>query len=431
MRKLNEVQKLLYGVLSIVRAQHATVTYSYQNSLVTRFGHNIITQNMGGDEEWVEVEVAFGQKHGSSGTNRLDLDSIRETVRRAQTIAEDSPEDPEYIPPPGPQNYPEVPARYFEDVEEAGAEVIASKIGEVVDMARGCDCIAGGIFATGSGLTAVANTMGLYGHDKYSNVDFSVTIHGPDGSGFYSGNSESFGSVDPLKIAREAIETARAAQNPRDIEPGEYTVVFEPQAVFDFLTFLFMDLEARTADEGATVFSGQTGKQLFKKCMNISTRIDDPELPAPPLGLHGLASRNTVWIRDGIVERLRHDRYWASLKGTEPDPLLFPIFMDGEQRDLSELVSMCKKGLLVKRLWYIRHVDRKRLLLTGITRDGLFLIEDGKITTPVKNLRFNESPIVFLQNIIGMSRPCRIGNMAKVPGVMSEGFTFSSKTESI
>ncbi|MGQ9615207.1 MAG: metallopeptidase TldD-related protein [Spirochaetota bacterium] len=165
--------------------------------------------------------------------------------------------------------------------------------------------------------------------------------------------------------------------------------------------------------------------------MDISTRIDDPEVPAPPFGLDCLASRNTVWVRDGVVERLRHDRYWASRKGTEPDPLLFPIFVEGENRSLSELISMCKKGLLVKRLWYIRYVDRKRLLLTGITRDGVFLIEDGEVKTPVKNLRFNESPVVFLQNITGMSRPCRISNMAKVPGMMSEGFTFSSGTESI
>ncbi len=431
MKTRDEVQALLQQLLSEVTAPRAQVGYSYQNSLATRFGQNAITQNMGGEEEWMWVTAAYGNKHGSSVTNRPEPDSIGKVVERAQEIAKASPEDPEYVPPPGPQTYPPVPRRYYGDVAEAGPDKLAGEIWRVVEIARGSDYMASGLFATDCGVTGVASTEGLFGFDMVSNVDCSVTMNGPYGSGFSSGNSESFSRVDSEALARQALETAEATQNPRDIEPGDYTVIFEPQAVFDFLSFLLFDLEARDADEGTTVFAGKTGVRLFGDRVNISTRIDDPQLPAPPFGQYGLASRNTFWVKDGVVERLYHDRYWAGRKGTQPDPLIFPIFMEGEEQEVSDLVARCREGLLVKRLWYIRHVDRKELLLTGITRDGLFLVKDGRVAAPVRNLRFNESPVVFLKNVSAMSRPQRIGNMAKVPGILSEGFTFSSVTESI
>ena len=144
-----------------------------------------------------------------------------------------------------------------------------------------------------------------------------------------------------------------------------------------------------------------------------------------------MPAKKIIWVKNGVLERLYHDRFWASKKEIEPDPIRYPMFMNGEDNSIDDLVANCKKGLLVKRLWYIRYVDRKKLLLTGMTRDGFFLIESGKIVSPVKNLRFNESPIIFLQNVVGMSRPIRVNQWSKVPGIMSENFTFSSKTESV
>jgi predicted Zn-dependent protease len=133
------------------------------------------------------------------------------------------------------------------------------------------------------------------------------------------------------------------------------------------------------------------------------------------------------------VKRLFYDRYWAAQQGVEPNASWFPLFMDGEDRSVADLVSGCTRGLLVKNLWYIRFVDRKEMMLTGMTRDGLFLVEDGKVVGPVKNLRWNESPIVFLRNVVGLSRPERVGEQgwAMLPGIMSEGFTFTSTTDSV
>ena len=190
-------------------------------------------------------------------------------------------------------------------------------------------------------------------------------------------------------------------------------------------------MSARDADEGTTAFQNRVGEQLFDEKVTLETRIDDAELPAPPFGTDGLAARNTTWAKDGVLERLRHSRYWADQMETVADPLLFPVFMSGGNSTVDEMVADCERGLLVKRLWYIRFVDRKELLLTGLTRDGLFLVEDSEVKGPVQNLRFNESPIVFLQNVLQLGPARRIGPYAKVPAVMSEHFTFTSTTESV
>jgi len=431
MRAKDDIKALLKDALSEVSAPRAQIEFSCRKGFATRFGENAITQNMGGEEEHIRVSVAYDKKQGSAVTNKIEKHAIANIIKRAEEIARNSPEDPEYMPPPKPQTYPEVPQRCYEDTVQLSPDEVAEGIHRSIETAKAENFRASGLFEAGCGIKALANSEGLFAFDDFSGVDFSTTIHGPMGSGFCGRNAESIGHVDAETVTRQALKTAKAAQNPETIEPGEYTVIFEPQAVEDFLGFLFWNMSARDADEGTTVFAGRIGHKLFSDKVNISTMIDDPELPAPPFGLEGLPARPQIWVGNGIVQRLRHDRFWAAQKGTDPDPLLYPLFMEGQDQNISDLIAQCQRGLLAKRLWYIRYVDKKELLLTGMTRDGLFLIEDGKVVAPVKNLRFNESPVVFLQNVVAMSRPQRIGESAKVPGIMSENFTFSSRTESI
>jgi len=431
MRGKDDIEALLKEAVSNVSAPQAQVEFTCRKGFATRFGENAITQNMGGEEEHIRVSVAYDKKQGSTITNRIEKNAIANIIKRAEEIARNSPEDPEYMPPPKAQTYPEVPQRYYEDTAQLSPAEVAEKIHRAIETAKSENYRASGLFETNCGINAIANSEGLSAFDNFSGVDFSTTMHGPMGSGFSGGNGESMAQVNTEAVTGKAFETAKEAQNPETIEPGEYTVIFEPQAVQDFLGFLFWNMSARDADEGTTVFAGKVGQKLFSDKVNISTRIDDPELPAPPFGLDGLPARPEVWVKNGVVERLRHDRFWAGQKGADPDPLLYPLFMEGQDQSISDLVAQCKRGLLAKRLWYIRYVDRKELLLTGMTRDGLFLIEDGKLVAPVKNLRFNESPVVFLRNIVAMSQPQRVGDSAKIPCIMSENFTFSSQTDSI
>ncbi len=431
MRTQNEIKQILDSVLAKVPGLEAQVSYSGEKNLATRFGENSITQNMGGEVENLRILVYKGKRSGSYETNRFDDESLKRLVDIAVAMAEDSPEDPEYVPLPGPQEYLDMPEGWNDDVVELGPEAIAEDIGKVVSAAKAKGFRASGLFEAQADVSAIANTNALFAYDRSTDVTYSTTVHGPVGSGKAEVSRNSFGEIDIDKMVQTAITNSEMAQNPADIEPGDYTVIFEPSAMLEFFAFMAWNMGARDADDGTTVFAGKVGEKLFSDKLNISLKTDVPELPAPTFGDAGLAVEPRTWVKNGVLERLRHGRFWAEKKGVEPDPTMFPVFMEGEDNTVDDLVKKCKRGLLVKNLWYIRYVDRRELLLTGMTRDGVFLVEDGKIVKPVKNLRWNESPIVFLNNIVAMSKPERVGHYAMLPGVMSEGFTFSSKTESL
>ncbi|MBS3762438.1 MAG: TldD/PmbA family protein, partial [Planctomycetes bacterium] len=272
---------------------------------------------------------------------------------------------------------------------------------------------------------------GRIAYDQHSGLDYSLTMHGRAGSGSASGYAENPQQIKAEHLAETAAETALAAQSPEPLAPGDYDVVFEPRATVDLLMFLVGNLSAREADEGTSAFTGKRGEKLFANNIDILTDPSDPEVPPRPFDAHGLPARKQYWIHEGALERLRYSRYWAHKKGEEPDPAISQILMEGGDNTTEELISECGQGLLVKRLWYLRYVDRKDLLVTGLTRDGLFRIADGRVSGPVQNLRFHESPIVFLRNAEALGAPGRVNSWAKVPAVLSRNFTFSSGTESV
>lgn len=412
------------------RGVAAEVTYSAENRLTTRFGENSITQNTCGVEEKIRVTVSIGKKSGSSVTNRLDEGAIEKMVDRAQQIAQTSPEDPEFQECVGPQEYPVIPQRYHTSVMDLQPQDLATSVKSIIDVALQAEYKASGLLQSNYRIDAMATSNGMEIYDHSTWYDGSSTMHGPSGSGHSSIGGLSTAQLDFEKMAQQALSNARAAQNPVAIDPGTYTVIFEPSAVESLLPFFVFSMRAREADEGSTAFTNLQGQKLFSDKFNLVTKIDDPHIPACPFGEDGLAAKPTTWVENGVLQRLKYDRYWAQQKGTTVDPGIYPLFIRGEERSLDDLVASCKRGLLVKRLWYIRYVDQKQLLLTGMTRDGLFLIEDGQIKQPLKNLRFNDSPIKFFNNIEGLSRP-EYGESTQVPGILSTDFTFSSTTESI
>ena len=429
MRSDDEVREIMDRVLGMVSAPEAVVRYGETRMLATRFGDNAITQNKSGAGSTLSVSVASGSRHGSSSTNRLDEGGLREVVSRAEALATGSPEDPEYMPPVGAVRYPQIPPGCFEATCRADAEQLAEAVRACTGCAAERSMEAAGSFEVSCGARAVADSLGLFGYHTFSSAEFGITVRTSAGSGKASACSEDIGRIDPDALAQQAIRTAEANRDQVELAPGRYTVVLSPHAVADLLEFLFRDLEARQADEGVSPFAGKVGEKLFDERIRVSTPIDDPDIPPPLFGESGLPVKETVWVEGGILKRLMHSRFWAKEKGTDPEPHLTPLRMDGEDRSLEQLISLCERGLLVQRLWYIRHVDRKELLLTGMTRDGLFLIEGGKVGGAVKNFRFNESPLAVLRNVVAMSRPERAASHVKVPGMLVREFTMSSATE--
>jgi predicted Zn-dependent protease len=432
-RDQHEIMGLLQKMMTKAAGYQARVTYSFERELATRFAENAITQNMGGSQELVRISLARDGRLGAASTNKLDTDSLAELVTRAADVCSNSPVDPEYMPPVGPQEYTQTSPLHFADTAGLGPDDLAGELAGVVAQARYHGYQASGLIQANERSYSLVDSAGLQTSGEWTDLAFTTTMHGSSGSGYACTSSGEAAAVDVQATAGLALANAISAQDPVDIEPGDYTVVFEPQAVLDLLQFLLFNLDARQAAEGVTAFSDCLGKKLFSDRVNLSLEVSDPNLPQLHFGVDGLARRQTSWVRNGVLERLYHDRYWASQQGESPDAAFTPLYMSGEDQTLADLIAGCKKGLLVKRLWYVRYVDRRELLLTGMTRDGLFMIEDGAVTRPVKNLRFNESPLTFLRNIEALSQAERVLSWSEgvVPGVRSGEFTFSSKTESV
>jgi len=428
-RSQTEIKEMMDRVLALASAPEAVVEYTEEQRLATRFGDNAITQNKSGGRATLSLSVASGTRHGSSSTNRLADDGLAQLVRRAEAVASGSPEDPEYMLPVGPVEYPQIPCGFFDSTARAGPEQLAEAIAGCTGSARNRNMEAAGTFEVGCGARAMADSRGLFGYCSLSSAEFGITVRTASGSGKATAFAEDIRRIDPAALAEKAIQTAERNRGQLALEPGEYVVVLSPHAVAELLTFVFMNMEARQADEGVSPFSGQVGRKLFDQRVRIVSPIDDPDIPPPLYGVSGLPVKESVWVEAGVLKRLRHSRFWAREKGTEPDPHLAPLRMEGEDRSFEELVGMCDRGLLVNRLWYIRYVDQKELLLTGMTRDGLFLVEGGKATRAVKNFRFNESPLQLLGSIVAMSRPQRASVYAKAPGILARDFTMSSTTD--
>jgi predicted Zn-dependent protease len=249
------------------------------------------------------------------------------------------------------------------------------------------------------------------------------------------------------QLAGRAVRKAHGTREPATLEPGKYTVVLEPTAAGNLLTLLAFALNARAADEGRSFFSkrgggNKIGEQVVDERITLASNPGDPDLLTSPFTGEGLPVKPTVWIENGVLKNLAYDRFWASRQGREPVPFGggFRLSAAGGTASLDELITGVDRGLLVTRFWYIRGVDQRTLLYTGITRDGVFLIERGEVTGAVRNFRFNESPVAMLNNLVAAGRPERIsasesgdvgGAAVVVPPLVVRDFNFTSVSEAV
>ena len=241
--------------------------------------------------------------------------------------------------------------------------------------------------------------------------------------------------MDVLALSKIAASKATGSAGAKAIEPGKYTVILEPLAASDILSNMFRGFDARSADEGRSFMSkkgGGTrlGEQLFSENVNIYSDPMNPELPSPTWSGDGLTLKKTQWVEKGVVKNLSYSRFWAAKKGVEPIPFSRSIVIEGGTQSLKDLIKSTEKGILVTRFWYIRSVDPQTLLLTGLTRDGTFYIENGEIKFPIKNFRFNESPIIMLNNVEALGKSVRTGS-GMIPPMKIKDFTFSSLSDAI
>lgn len=440
-----EAKKILEKVLSFSKADGCEVNLNGSDGGNIRYARNSVSTSGEDSNISLAVQSYFGKKAGSATINEFDDASLEKVVRRAEELARLAPENPEFMEPLGPQSYgpsktwSEATAKITPDYR---AQAAANSIGP----ASAKDITAAGFLEDNRGFTAMMNTKGLFAYNQATSVDFTVTMRTNDGtgSGWVTRNFNDVSKLDTAEASKIAIDKALMSRNAKAIEPGKYTVILEPAAAGDLIGLMLFGMNARQADEGRSYLSKKGGgtklnEKIVDERVNIYTDPQHDEVPASPWMPNGLARKKMDLIRGGVVKNLIYDRYWASQKNVEPVPLPGNRIMEGGSASLEDMIKDTKKGILVTRFWYIRAVDPQTLLYTGLTRDGTFYIENGVIKHPIKNFRFNESPVIMLNNLETLGKQVRVGGgggpggggSALIPYMKIRDFTFTSLSDAV
>jgi predicted Zn-dependent protease len=440
-----QAEALCRRVLAAGSADELRVNVTSGATANTRFAVNQISTAGDNTNTAITVRAVFGRKAGSATTNRVDDESLRAVVRRAEALARLAPDDPEMLPELGPQTYA-TNAGYDAATAALSPAGRASAVRAITDRAAAAGLVSTGYLEANGGSQAVATSRGLFAWSESTAVALTTTVRTPDGtgSGWAGATSHDWARLDPAALGARAIAKAERSRNPVAVEPGRYTVILEPTAVGNLVPLIAGAAQARAADEGRSFFSkpgGGTkiGQKVVDERVTLLSDPLDPDAYGSSFGSDGLPARATTWIRNGVVENLAYDRWWAQQKGVDPSAFPGSLRMLGGSATVEEMIASTERGLLVTRLWYIRPVDPRTILYTGLTRDGTFLVENGRITRAVKNLRWNESPIFMLNNVEMMGVPERVsasesggpGQAVVVPPLKIRDFTFTSLSDAV
>jgi predicted Zn-dependent protease len=441
-----QAKALTDKALSFSKAEETQVVLQGGDRANVRFARNSVTTAGASSGYSLVITAKFGQKAGTVTASEFGDASLQKAMRSAEEIARLSPDNPEAMPVLGPQTYTPVKA-YFEDAAGATPEWRAGSVKTAIDLSKQKDVVSAGFVETSAQVNAVATSKGLFGFDRFTAADYSLTARTPDGtgSGWASRSYSELRQLDPQKLASAAIDKAARSRDPIAIEPGKYMVVLEPAALADIVVNLAFAANARQADEGRSFFSkkgGGTriGETVVSEKVTIYSDPAHPLAPGIPFDGQGLPLKRTILIENGALKNLAYSRYWAQKQGKEPTANPANIIMEGGTATIDDLIKGVDRGILVTRFWYIRPLDPQTLLFTGLTRDGLFLIEKGQVTRAIKNMRWNESPIFALNNLDAMTAPERVvsgegtggaGFSVVCPAARIREFTFSSGSDAV
>ena len=436
---LLEADRAISLVESVVKKSEAEGVFVSLNNAeesLSRYSENQITQNITRTKFNLTVTSYFGTRSASASTTELDEDAIAQTIRRSQDLARIAPEDPEWIPLLEPQTYEQrLPA--FDLTTAACSPLVR---GEIVQRACHSAAKAGvqasGTLSTEASSVAIANSKGLQAYNRSTEANFSLTIRIENGSSWSERTAWSITQLPTELITEQLIDRAFAARNPREINPGIYPVIFDGAAFSNLLGWIIWNLDARAADEGRSFMSrtdgegNRLGEKIFSPLVQVNRDPAHPLLQSNPFFSDGLSNNYLEVIKDGTPQVLSYSRYWAQQQGKLPTGYFFPIVMSGSNQNLTDLIAQTERGILVSRVWYTNYINPKTLEITGMTRDGTFWIEDGKIAYPIKNFRFNQKLPEMMRDIDALTTSDRYGNSI-VPGVRVKAFNFSSISDSV
>jgi len=384
---------------------------------LSRFANNAIHQNVAERGITISIRTVVDGRTARATTNRVDQDSLRAAVESALQLAQSQHKIPGLLAMPGKQRYRKI-NRFAKPSAATTPEDRARAIRKSCDLAIRNGQVAAGIFSTGQSQLTLGNSRGLFATYRQTHAEFSITMQDEPAASWAKANSGDVRDFDPQQLAARASEKARMARDAQELAPGKYTVILEPAAVLDLVGFLFYDFAATALADQRSCLTKRMGKQLFGKNISITDDVYHRQQLGAPFDGEGIPRQRVSLVESGVPRNLVYSRATAKKTGQKPTGHGFALpneygeapmnlVFSGSDTSIEKMVASTDRGLLVTRVWYIREVDPYQKVMTGMTRDGLYLVEKGKVTTAVRNFRFNQSLIELLQNVEAMSPAAR------------------------
>jgi predicted Zn-dependent protease len=437
-----QAKAILDKVIKLSKADECTATLEGSIEGNVRYALNSVSTSGIINNCELAVKVAYGKRVGTATINQFDDASLARVVKRAEELAKLAPENPEFVPAVGKQTYVATPT-YVEKTATITPEYRAQVAADSIAPCKANKLVAAGFFTDSQGFVATANSNGNFGYQKGTGADFTCTVRTEDGkgSGWVASNVADIDQFDTKAKIQTAIQKAKGSADAKALEPGKYTVILEPAATAGLLGYMIRGFDARESDEGRSFLTkkgggNKLGEKVFDERVTLYADPADAGAAVYPWDEEGLPRERTPIITKGVVDYLQYSRYWAQLKGKKAVGEPGNLIMVGGDKSTMDLVKTTKKGVLVTRTWYIRMVDPQTVLLTGLTRDGTFYIEDGEIKYPIKNFRFNESPVIMLNNVEEIGKPERVSSdesryTMMIPPLKIRDFTFTSLSDAV
>jgi len=441
----DRIMALCEKALQASEADQTEVLVMAQHSYLTRFANNYIHQNMAEEDISINVRVVFGQRVGVASTNEFTPEAVLRTVREAAEIARLQPANPRFrsLPRPGVITGR---AKFSEVTHGVSPEERADRARLIIDKAKKAGLEAAGAVSTGYMEMAVANSLGIRAYDRGTSAGLNLVVMSADSSGFAADVNSDFSAINYAGGAERAIEKALRSVHPGELEPGEYTVILEEPAVADMLTMLsFMGMNALAVQEGRSFMGGHFGEKITGDNITIWDDGNDPAGMPMPFDFEGVPKEKVMLIENGIARGVVYDSYTADQEPgahstghalpapNEWGPFPLNLFMATGDASLEDMIARTERGVLVTRFHYTNVVDPMRTLFTGMTRDGTFLIENGRVVRGLKNLRFTQNILAALSNVDMLGKTARLeGNFfggAMVPALRVHGFNFTGVTQ--
>jgi predicted Zn-dependent protease len=435
-----EARKICLKALSYVKEGQAEIMLDQRVSPLTRIANNAIHQNVEVADVSISLRVDIGDRSGRATTNQFDEGSLKKLARQAAEAARAIGVDQGLPPMAKPQRY-----RPMKGYSEATAFVEPGKraamVKKAVALARRSKAELAGLVSNTGNVHAMANSRGLFAYHRQTSATMEITARQGLAAGRAEQTARSIGKIDPAKVARAAIAKCLGSVKPRELEPGTYTVILEPEAAATPLQFMaWLAFGAQSVQEGTSCLSGKIGKKLFGPNVTITDDAFHPKMNwSQPFDYEGIPKKKVVIVDKGVVKTPVYDQKTAAKEGRKttghglPQPNTFGPFpinlvLKGGKTTLEQMIKSTKRGVLVTRFWYNRVVDRKVPVITGMTRDGTFLIENGKVVCGVKNMRFNQNLVEFFNSVEALG-PAEAKEGMVVPAMKVRDFHFTGRTE--